>query len=73
MVVMVVLSVVLNGYWFMLMVKMIMRVISRSLAPQPDPEEKVELVKADGLALDNEAECGSSTQGSNAGEIAEEG
>lgn len=62
MVAMVVLSVILNGYWFMLMVKMIMRVISRSFAPKPaDPEEKIELVKADGLALDNEAECGSST------------
>ena len=49
---MVLLSLVLNSYWMFLMVKMIWRVISRTLNPPPkqDPIEKVELVKADGLA-----------------------
>ena len=55
-----------------LMIKMIIRVLRRAQATQAEPIEKVELVKADGLAIDNEADCGSSTQGSNAGEIMEE-
>ena len=73
---MVILSIVLNSYWMLLMIKMIVRVISRARTVQHDPIEKVELVKADALAIDAEADdCGSSTQGSNMGEgeIAEEG
>lgn len=76
MVIMVILSIVLNSYWMLLMIKMIVRVISRARTVQHDPIEKVELVKADALAIDAEADdCGSSTQGSNMGEgeIAEEG
>ena len=62
MVTMVLLSIVLNSYWMWLMIKMIVRVISRSLTEKNDePIEKVELVKADALAIDNEADCGSST------------
>ncbi len=74
---MVILSVVLNSYWMWLMIKMIVRVIKRAMQPKTEDEdnEKIELVKADSLAEnnDNEADCGSSsTQGSNLGEIAEE-
>ena len=75
MAVMVILSVVLNSYWMWLMIKMIVRVIKRAMQPKvEDDNEKIELVKADSLANnnDNEADCGSSTQGSNLGEIAEE-
>ena len=77
MAVMVILSVVLNSYWMWLMIKMIVRVIKRAMQPKVDDDEhneKIELVKADSLANnnDNEADCGSSTQGSNLGEIAEE-
>lgn len=51
---MVILSLVLNAYWFMLMTKMIIRVINRALAKKKDTdEEKLELVKADSLALGN--------------------
>ena len=65
MAIMVILSIALNSYWFMLMAKMIVRVLSRvGNAPKADPIEKVELVKADALA-EIDAECGSSTQGSN--------
>ncbi len=41
---------------------------------EDEDNEKIELVKADSLAEnnDNEADCGSSTQGSNLGDIAEE-
>ena len=52
MAVMVILSIVLNSYWMLLMIKMITRVIKRALAP-PKPDEnieKIELVKADSLA-----------------------
>lgn len=75
MAIMVILSIMLNSYWMWLMIKMIGRVISRAMKPKDEDEnlEKVELVKADALAIDNEADCGSSTQGSNMGEIAEEG
>ena len=76
MAIMVILSVVLNSYWMWLMIKMIARVIKRAIYPptEEDPTEKIELVKADGLAIDNEADCGSSTQGSNfADEIPDEG
>jgi len=76
MVIMVLLSIFLNSYWMWLMIKMIWRVIQRTLAEKNsnhEPIEKVELVKADALAIDNnEAEDGSSTQGSNAGEVADE-
>jgi len=71
--IMVLMSVALNSYWFYLMVKMIVRVIKRAMEPKHDPIEKVELVKADALAMDNEIDDGNSTQGSNAGDIAEEG
>ena len=71
---MVILSCVLNAYWFWLMFKMIIRVISRSTQPKASAEEKVELVKNDALAMEggHEIDCGSSTQGSNQGEIADE-
>lgn len=73
--IMVILSIGLNSYWMWLMIKMIVRVLQRSRMAQPDPIEKVELVKADALAMDNEADWGSSTQGSHLGEgeVAEEG
>ena len=65
MAIMVVLSIVLNSYWFWLMLKMIIRVVKRALNPPPEEnEEKIELVKADSLALQNEAECAKSTEGS---------
>ena len=69
---MVVLSIVLNSYWFMLMVNMMIRTIKKLTATKENNEEKIELVKADALAED--ADCGSSTQGSNidGGEIVEE-
>ena len=69
---MVVLSIVLNSYWFMLMVNMMIRTIKKLTASKENNEEKIELVKADALAED--ADCGSSTQGSNidGGEIVEE-
>ena len=69
---MVVLSIVLNSYWFMLMVNMMIRTIKKLTATKVNNEEKIELVKADALAED--ADCGSSTQGSNidGGEIVEE-
>jgi|Transcript_653 hypothetical protein len=71
---MVILSMALNSYWMWLMIKMMYRVIRRALEPKPiDPIEKVELVKADALAMDNEVDDGNSTQGSNAGDIPEEG
>lgn len=75
MAIMVLLSIVLNSYWMWLMIKMIFRVIQRARNGDSKAEaiEKVELVKADALAMDNEeGDCGSSTQGSNAGEIVEE-
>ena len=55
------------------MCKMIARVIKRAIYPPPPEanEEKIELVKADALAADNEADEGGSTQGSNAGGISE--
>ena len=41
----------LNSYWFILMVKMIVRVIKRALAPKKEENiEKIELIKADSLA-----------------------
>lgn len=72
MAIMVVLSIVLNSYWFILMVNMMIRMIKKLQAPKENNEEKIELVKADALA--EEADCGSSTQGSNldGGEIVEE-
>lgn len=74
MAIMVLLSIVLNCYWMWLMLKMIYRVIGRARATQGTDIEKVELVKADQLAIDNEADCGNSTQGSNQGDvIVEEG
>ena len=71
-VIMVILSVALNAYWMLLMCRMIARVIRRSTEPKATKEEKIELVNADSLAIGNDAECGSSTQGSNQGEIVEE-
>ena len=53
MAIMVLLSIVLNSYWMLLMVKMIWRVIMRARAAanqNHEPIEKVELVKADALA-----------------------
>lgn len=72
MAIMVILSIVLNSYWFILMVNMIIRMIKKLQAPKDKDEENIELVKADALAED--ADCGSSTQGSNIdiGEIVEE-
>ena len=73
--IMVILSIVLNSYWMLLMIKMIIRVIKRSLAPAKPQEniEKIELVKADSLAQrENENDCAGSTQGSNAAEQIEE-
>ena len=64
MAIMVVLSIVLNSYWFILMVNMLIRTIKKLMVgPKHTDEEKIELVKADALA--EEADCGSSTQGSN--------
>ena len=48
-IVMVMLSMVLNGYWFWLMCKMICRVIGKALKKPTDDIEKVELIKADAL------------------------
>ena len=72
MAIMVILSIVLNSYWFILMINMIIRMIKKLQAPKDKDEETIELVKADALAED--ADCGSSTQGSNIdnGEIVEE-
>ena len=73
MAIMVILSIVLNSYWFILMLKMLIRTIKKLMGGnKQEDEEKVELVKADALA--EEADCGSSTQGSNldGGEIVEE-
>ena len=76
MAIMVVLSFVLNAYWFYLMVKMITRVIKRVLSPPKEDEhlETVELVKADALKeRHNDEECeGNSTSGSNAPDQIEE-
>ena len=49
--IMVILSVILNSYWFWLMCKMILRVVLRAgkAEKQGDPTENVELVKADSL------------------------
>ena len=49
---MVVLSIVLNLYWFYLMLKMIGRVIARMNQNEEENIENVELVKADGLKED---------------------
>ena len=82
MAIMVLLSIALNSYWMLLMIKMIARVIMRARGTanqKHEPNEKIELVKADALAerqaeeeeYDNNADgksCGSSTQGSNAGD-----
>ena len=54
----------LNSYWFILMVKMIVRVIKRALAPKKEENiEKIELIKADSLAdrEKQEQECVRST------------
>ena len=59
--IMVIMSMALNSYWMWLMLKMIWRVIKRAMEPKADPIEKVELVKADGLAIDNEVDDGNST------------
>lgn len=76
MAIMVILSIVLNSYWFILMVNMIIRLIKKMQAPSEKVnEEKIELVKADSLAMGGEeADCATSTQGSNVdgGEIVEE-
>ena len=68
-VIMVILSMVLNGYWFWLMCKMICRVISKALKPPAEDIEKVELVKNDSLKLDHEQNR--STEGSNTDAIEE--
>ena len=76
MAIMVILSIVLNSYWFILMVNMMIRMIKKLGAPAVTDEEKIELVKADALAMGgDEADCGSSTQGSHidGGDIVEEG
>ena len=73
MAVMVILSMALNSYWFLLMIRTIIRVFSRASQQAAAPIEKVELVKADHLAMDNEVDDGTSTQGSCAGDIPEEG
>ena len=61
MAIMVLLSIVLNSYWMLLMIKMIVRVLRRAGEPKHEPIEKVELVKSDALAEDNNDDCGSST------------
>ena len=53
-VIMVTLSMVLNGYWFMLMCKMICRVIGKALKKPTDDIEKVELIKNDALKEQHE-------------------
>ena len=53
--IMVILSIVLNSYWFWLMIKMLLRVIGRATTLKEDPMEKVELVKADSLKDSAEA------------------
>ena len=52
--VMVLLSIALNSYWMYLMIKMLIRVLKRARQAEADPIEKVELVKADALAEDEE-------------------
>lgn len=58
-------SLVLNIYWFWLMVKMIVRVAGRALFPPREKEESIELVKADALkqrGSENEVYYGSSEE-----------
>ena len=68
-IIMVCLSMVLNGYWFWLMCKMICRVLSKALQKPADDIEKVELIKADALKEKMEQEQQASTEGSNADEL----
>lgn len=51
MAVMVLLSILLNSYWMLLMIKMMARVIRRAMVTKSvEPIENVELIKADSLA-----------------------
>lgn len=73
MAIMVIMSVILNSYWFLLMCKMIMRVLKRKLTA-PKNEDEVELVKADSMAIVDQENFndGTSTQGSNTPKIEEQ-
>lgn len=42
-------SLVLNFYWFYLMIKMIARVLGRMICPKKESEDIIELVNADSL------------------------
>ena len=53
-VVMVFLSLALNLYWFVLMVKMIIRLLERMNQTEDEKLENVELVKADAMKEDDE-------------------
>lgn len=54
---MVILSIVLNSYWFWLMCKMIIRIAKRSLTTPKDDVEHVQLVEADQLKENSPAEA----------------
>jgi hypothetical protein len=68
---MVLLSLVLNAYWFFLMVKMIVRLLERMNQTEEEKLEVVELVKADAMKEDDEV-GDKSTQGSVLGDIIQE-
>ena len=73
MTVMVILSLVLNLYWFYLMINMIFRLLGRMKQTEDEENENVELVKADGLKDKEDEEVGDkSTQGSALGDKIEE-
>ena len=58
MTVMVILSLVLNLYWFYLMIAMICRLVGRMKQTEDEENENVELVKADGLKDKDDEEVG---------------
>ena len=70
-VVMVFLSLALNLYWFVLMVKMIIRLLERMNQTEDEKLENVELVKADAMKEDDEV-GDKSTQGSVLGDKIQE-
>lgn len=55
-------SLILNFYWFYLMVKMILRVLSRMFCPKKEREDNIELVNADSLKEAGDQNNGSSDE-----------
>lgn len=55
-------SLILNFYWFYLMVKMIARVLGRMLCPKKEREDNIELVNADSLKEAGDQNNGSSDE-----------